>query len=571
MNLFTLMATLGLNTANFVQGIKSATQAGQDFAKKTGSTVSAGVIALGNLMAKAVEAAGKAVIDLGKTGLEYNATMEDYTTNFRVMLGSEEAAVRKVAELREMAAATPFGMAELASGTQTLLAFGIEADEVNGILSMLGDVALGDKNKLSSLTLAFAQMSSTGKLTGQDLNQMINAGFNPLQVIAEKTGVSIGDLKEKMSGGRGSREFQRQIRAAQKEVRKFGDDASEGAKILAQIGEDGEISAEMVALAFEMATSEGGQFFNGMEEASKTLNGQLSTLEDNSTALIGRFFEPVSEMLTDSILPKVNEFVDVLTSAYDEGGFSNMFRVGVDWVLNELQLPSVSDIEQKVSDWWNGVSGENAYETIKGVLKWTWGNWVEPGTDSLKTNVSTWWENTALPAIKNAAKWTWGELVVPAWADLSQTVSDWWTVTSDEIKKIAIMKWEGLEFPSWEDVKSKAEASWKSIKEGLAGLFRIEIGISGFNFIGTGGANFTFENAGKLGSTLIDGAKNRQNNIVLNDVGTNITKGIPGTAGVGSSANGVNIGNINISAVPQSPRDLVAELNWSLQNVRFST
>lgn len=556
MNLFTLMATIGLNASNFVQGIRSATSAGQQFASDTSKSISAGIVAMGNLMAKAVEVAGKTVIDLGKMGLEYNSQMENYTTNFRVMLGSEEAAVEKVAELREMAAATPFGMEDLAAGTQTLLQFGIEANEVTGILSMLGDVSLGDKNKLNSLTLAFAQMSSTGKLTGQDLNQMINAGFNPLQVIAEETGASIGDLKEKMADGKGSRDFQKQIKAAQKEVKKFGDEASLGAKLLAQIGTEGEISADLVAKAFELATNEGGQFYNGMEEASKTLSGQLSTLEDNSTALIGRFFEPVSEMLSSSILPKVNEFVDVLTAAYDEGGFGNMLTVGVNWALGQFNAPSVDEIKTQVSDWWNGRQGENAYETIKNVLSWTWGEWISPTGSSISSSVSTWWTNTALPRIKSSAKWTWGELIVPAWSDIEKAVSDWWN--NDIVSKIQSttqMIWGGFEFPTWDDVKQKAEDWWFSIKQQLAQLFSFDINIGGFSF---------GETDSKIASTGLLDQINKP--FDMGDIGS--SAGAAGFGG-GGAMNGITVVN-HIASVPQTPRELTDEMMWSLQRVRFS-
>src|SRR5690606_25401177 len=87
----------------------------------------------------------------------------------------------------------------------------------------IGDIAMGDANKMNSLTLAYSQMTSTGKLMGQDLLQMINAGFNPLNEISKKTGKSIGDLKKEM--------------------------------------EQGKISANMVEKAFIGATSEGGQFY----------------------------------------------------------------------------------------------------------------------------------------------------------------------------------------------------------------------------------------------------------------------------------------------------------------------
>lgn len=220
-------------------------------------------------------AATAALAAIGKVGIGYNSQMEDYTTNFTTMLGSQEAAVKKVEALKEMAAKTPFGMEDLAQGTQTLLAFGIESDQTMDILRQLGDVSLGNKDKFSSLTLAFAQMSSAGRLMGQDLLQMVNAGFNPLQVISEKTGESMADLKKKM--------------------------------------EDGAISSEMVAEAFAMATAEGGKFYNGMEAASKTLHGQWSTLKDDAAAAAGVMFQPFNNVLSSQVLPNIIALIADLT------------------------------------------------------------------------------------------------------------------------------------------------------------------------------------------------------------------------------------------------------------------
>ena len=144
-------------------------------------------------------------------------------------------------DIRSFAVNTPMMMQDLAKGAQTLLGFNIEAEKVMPILRQIGDISMGDAQKFNSLTLAFAQMSSTGKLMGQDLLQMINAGFNPLTVIAQKTGKSIGQLKDEMSAGK--------------------------------------ITVEMVADAFETATAEGGKFHGMLEKQSKGLKGAMSNLE----------------------------------------------------------------------------------------------------------------------------------------------------------------------------------------------------------------------------------------------------------------------------------------------------
>lgn len=172
--------------------------------------------------------------------ISIRSEMESLQTSFKTLAG-EQVGGELFEQIKEYELRTPMIMQDLASGAQTMLAFNIPAQDVMQHLKAIGDISMGDSEKFKSLTLAFSQMSATGKLMGQDLLQMINAGFNPLQVISEQTGKSIGQLKEEM--------------------------------------EKGAISTKMVQDAFHAAASEGGQF-NGMLEAqSKTLKGAISNLE----------------------------------------------------------------------------------------------------------------------------------------------------------------------------------------------------------------------------------------------------------------------------------------------------
>ena len=237
-----------------------------------------GVKAIGHAIAGIAKGFGAAM----KDGVEYNARMEQYTTSFTTMLGDQAKAQKLVNDLKLEAARTPFGMEDLAKGTQTLMGFGMSAEESQIRLKQLGDISQGDAQKFESLTLAFAQMSSTGKLTGQDLNQMINAGFNPLEEISRKTGKSIGELKEEM--GKGA------------------------------------ISADMVADAFASATSEGGRFYGAMDAQSKTFSGQLATLQDGVANLKGLLAGGLTTALASTVMPMVNGWVDELTEAFETGG-----------------------------------------------------------------------------------------------------------------------------------------------------------------------------------------------------------------------------------------------------------
>ena len=122
-------------------------------------------------------------------------------TNFKTMLGSIDEAKKHVADLKQFAAQTPLTFDDLSQASKTLLAFGANVNEIMPSLKTLGDISLGNAEKFQSLSLAFGKVQSEGKLTGVTLKQMIVAGFNPLQEIAQKTGASMDELKDLMEKG----------------------------------------------------------------------------------------------------------------------------------------------------------------------------------------------------------------------------------------------------------------------------------------------------------------------------------------------------------------------------------
>lgn len=227
-------------------------------------------VAAGQMIADFAKQASSKLAEVVKSGVDYNATMESYLTNFKVMLGSEEAAATKLSEIRKMAAATPFSLSDLTGGTQTLLQFGIAADDTTGVLQRLGDISLGNAEKLQTLTRAYGKMSSAQKVTLENVNMMIDAGFNPLNQICDATGESMSDLYKRIS--------------------------------------DGKVSFSELEAAVEAATSQGGQFYNGMLEASQTFSGRMSTLKDNVSALTGELTSGLFAALGDLVV-KLNEVV----------------------------------------------------------------------------------------------------------------------------------------------------------------------------------------------------------------------------------------------------------------------
>lgn len=231
-------------------------------------------VAAGQLIADFAKKAASSLQSVVKSGLDYNRSMESYLTNFKVMLGDEQLAAEKLEEIRKMAASTPFSLSDLTEGTQTLLQFGVAADDTTGVLKRLGDISLGNADKLQTLVRAYGKMSSAQKVTLENVNMMIDAGFNPLNQICDATGESMSALYKRIS--------------------------------------DGKVSFNELEAAVAAATSEGGQFYNGMLEASQTFNGRLSTLKDNVAALTGELTSGLFSALGD-IIVKANELVISIT------------------------------------------------------------------------------------------------------------------------------------------------------------------------------------------------------------------------------------------------------------------
>lgn len=220
---------------------------------------------MGSSMGKYLAAFGGAAVFKQLIGdmVRVRGEFQKADTAIRTMLGSKEKADELMSQVRDYAKISPLEFGDITKATQTMLSFDVEAAKVPGYIKAIGDISMGESGKFQQLSLAFSQMSATGKLMGQDLLQMINAGFNPLAVISEKTGKSIAQLKDEMSKGK--------------------------------------ISAQQVQQAFIDATSAGGKFFNMSENAAKTIEGQMSMLSDAVDAAFNEIGTKSEGIITGAI------------------------------------------------------------------------------------------------------------------------------------------------------------------------------------------------------------------------------------------------------------------------------
>lgn len=196
-----------------------------------------------------------------KTGISAFAEREKLQTDIGTLLGDDVAGKQFSDYITQFAKATPYGISELSGLAKGLIQYNVSLDDTKMYMQQLGDIAMGDKQKMASLGVVLGQVASAGRLQGQDLMQFINAGFNPLTVLSEMTGKTMAQLR---------------------------DDMSQGA-----------ISFEMVSAALKKATSEGGRFYKGMEKGSKTLSGLWSTAMDNIKQSLADAFEKNQDRLKD--------------------------------------------------------------------------------------------------------------------------------------------------------------------------------------------------------------------------------------------------------------------------------
>ncbi len=257
-----------------------------------GFTVLKGTMA--NLASQAISKVVDGFKELVGGAVDYQKSMEYYTTSFTVMTGSADKASETVKKLADIGATTPFDMPQLADATSLLMNFGFSADDAVDSMMMLGDISQGNADKLNSIARAYGKMNSAQKVSLEDINMMIDAGFNPLQEISEKTGESMKSLYERISKGK--------------------------------------VSVDEITESMKRSTAEGGKYFQSMDAQSQTLDGRLSTLSDTINSKLGEALQPILQKAADEWIPNItnaidNMDIDSVVSVIDEivSGVGDLF------------------------------------------------------------------------------------------------------------------------------------------------------------------------------------------------------------------------------------------------------
>lgn len=235
-----------------------------------GFTVLKGTMA--NLASQAISKVVDGFKELVGGAVDYQKSMEYYTTSFTVMTGSADKASETVKKLADIGATTPFDMPQLADATSLLMNFGFSADDAVDSMMMLGDISQGNADKLDTIARAYGKMNSAQKVSLESINMMIDAGFNPLQEISEHTGESMQSLYDRISKGK--------------------------------------VSVDEITESMVRSTSEGGKYFQSMDAQSQTLDGRLSTLSDTINSKLGEALQPILQKAADEWIPNITNAID---------------------------------------------------------------------------------------------------------------------------------------------------------------------------------------------------------------------------------------------------------------------
>lgn len=340
------MATLGLDTSEYEQGIEQArkeTQSAANSLNRSANTAGSGVSGMANqfaaasakatVLANMLTSLGTKAVGLAKgfveMGISYNAQIEKYTTGFTNMLGSAQAAQEAMQAIQEDAARTPFDVASLTQANQLLISAGENAEYSRKVINALGDAvsATGGGNaELSRMAANLQQIANVGKASAIDIKQFAYAGINIYQILADYTGKSVQEVQNMT------------------------------------------ISYDLLSQALIAASEEGGRYYNAMDTQSQTMNGRISTLKDNVSQLAGLMTGDLSSGI-GVVIGHLNDMVVAAQEAYKEDGWKGLGNAilaldnpisAIIKKFGQLGSAAVSALD-KASYYLNKALGKNAY------------------------------------------------------------------------------------------------------------------------------------------------------------------------------------------------------------------
>lgn len=299
-----------------------------DATQKSSTALSAKAVIIGNIITSLAKQGAQLLREIGSVGLEYDRTMERYTKSLANSLGSTQAAVTAVANIKLDAKNAPlYSVDNLVRANQMLISTGESAEDARATIMGLSEAISatgGGNDELSRMASNLQQIKNAGKATAMDIRQFAYAGIDVYGILADYTGKTTAEVKEL------------------------------------------DVSYNMLSKAFQAAAQAGGRYYGANATQAATLNGQIAALSNTVKAKLGESFEGVAETLRDDLLPWANEAMaaidpsdavrllgDLTTAAVTAGGaiyaMAKIKQIGAladDFRKAKIALEGLSKAEQ---------------------------------------------------------------------------------------------------------------------------------------------------------------------------------------------------------------------------------
>jgi len=206
---------------------------------------------------------------------------ESQQVKMEVMLKSADKAKKMMEDIEQFAAKTPLGSRELIPVANQLLQSGFEMEKIIPTMRMLGDAVMGDAQALQRVGKQFTDTKKLGRLLGEELNVMAEAGFDAMEALEKSTGKNRAELMK--------------------------------------MKEAGQITFQMLNKAIQQATGPQGRYFQGMEKSATTMKGLRSTLADNMSILQRQIGQDIVDLFRlKDVIRGVGDAIAFVTDRYKQ-------------------------------------------------------------------------------------------------------------------------------------------------------------------------------------------------------------------------------------------------------------
>ena len=273
-----LMVKIKADTSDFDRGMDDASNSASSFSSKMGNVMD-------NVKSFLIYDIGKNLVtgfvNATKSGIEYNATLEQSAIKWETLLGTQEKANKMLQDIQKFAKDTPFEQMGVEAMATQLHNAGFEGQALFNQISKFGDLAGAfgiQSDSLQEMVRQYSQVKQAGIAYTEDLNILQDRGIPIYKALAEELGINTADVKKWAS--------------------------------------EGKISSDIYQNALDnLAKGVEG----GMAKMSKSFSGQLSTMKDNFEQMAGTLSKPIFDFLAEQ-LSKIMPFIESVASSLSENG-----------------------------------------------------------------------------------------------------------------------------------------------------------------------------------------------------------------------------------------------------------